>query len=284
MRCYMNSLFGSSPRGRGTVLYVVDGAFDLPVHPRVGGEQFSRAIQNLRSSGSSPRGRGTGMVLGVGIPLVRFIPAWAGNRNIQMLGGIVPAVHPRVGGEQTTEKMPGVSGKGSSPRGRGTARNQSAATCQTRFIPAWAGNRWLPWLILCCPPVHPRVGGEQDEGERAILPSIGSSPRGRGTGRGPETENCFRRFIPAWAGNSELGEITSAVRAVHPRVGGEQAEQVIRAQALAGSSPRGRGTGCGVRSSRRIRRFIPAWAGNRKLMRSTSPLAMVHPRVGGEQS
>ena len=51
--------------------------------------------------------------------------------------------------------------------------------------------------------VHPRVGGEQIPNLFMIAIPVGSSPRGRGTdlaiGCGPED----RRFIPAWAGNSQ---------------------------------------------------------------------------------
>ena len=49
-----------------------------------------------------------------------------------------------------------------------------------------------------------------------------------------------------------------------------------------GSSPRGRGTHMLAELEAEGLRFIPAWAGNTKMLagrRSTSP---VHPRVGGE--
>ena len=70
---------GSSPRGRGTYLYLRDDLVDLrfipawagnipgprgfstprPVHPRVGGEHCSEIAFAVPCTGSSPRGRGT---------------------------------------------------------------------------------------------------------------------------------------------------------------------------------------------------------------------------------
>ena len=71
---------------------------------------------------------------------------------------------------------------------------------------------------------------------------------------------------------------------VHPRVGGEHADDPDDPRRGNGSSPRGRGTLELALSARRPDRFIPAWAGN------TVPAALfhrnisVHPRVGGEHA
>ena len=54
-------------------------------------------------------------------------------------------------------------------------------------------------------------------------------------------------------------------------------------RALPGSSPRGRGT-AGAKARRlNNRRFIPAWAGNRRRRMMQAIRFSVHPRVGGEQ-
>ena len=50
-----------------------------------------------------------------------------------------------------------------------------------------------------------------------------------------------------------------------------------------GSSPRGRGTGERLVAHIGVKRFIPAWAGNRIQPHSRNIAAAVHPRVGGEQ-
>ena len=90
---------GSSPRARGTELYIDDtpgvsrfipaGAGNSerphfwpvwpPVHPRGRGEQLTSADEAVNPSGSSPRARGTELLQGAdGLPQ-RFIPAGAGN-------------------------------------------------------------------------------------------------------------------------------------------------------------------------------------------------------------
>ena len=152
---------GSSPRGRGTdeaPTGRMEGARFIPawagnstrkvrqpiaraVHPRVGGEQFFvRRVVRLWV-GSSPRGRGTVGGRGASPSFCRFIPAWAGNSIAVLTGAVAMAVHPRVGGEQTRDNRAQTVRNGSSPRGRGTDRDQRPPLAQARFIPAWAGNR-----------------------------------------------------------------------------------------------------------------------------------------------
>ena len=111
---------GSSPRMRGTVvaplaLHAVlrfipahagnsapcavartDGA----VHPRACGEQRAQFEQEYLCSGSSPRMRGTAQETGRKWPLLRFIPAHAGNRASSASRTTCRAVHPRACGEQ----------------------------------------------------------------------------------------------------------------------------------------------------------------------------------------
>ena len=173
-----------------------------PVHPRVGGEQQAQWEQLLKFAGSSPRGRGTGRQVDlVGIEF-RFIPAWAGNRRVVTRGFTRHTVHPRVGGEQSSDTVPPICADGSSPRGRGTVARLDPAPRLDRFIPAWAGNRPLRPGLSPGSSVHPRVGGEQWAPRGVPFLPLGSSPRGRGTGPCQPVVDPAGRFIPAWAGNS----------------------------------------------------------------------------------
>ena len=99
-----------------------------------------------------------------------------------MLDGPTRAVHPRVGGEQAHIAERKRHGDGSSPRGRGTVLRVEGRSTDIRFIPAWAGNRMSQPPPTACPPVHPRVGGEQGKAMAPNTVDVGSSPRGRGTG------------------------------------------------------------------------------------------------------
>ena len=133
-------------------------------------------------------------------------------------------------------------------------------------------------------PVHPRVCGEQHLSFNSTLITRGSSPRVRGTGI-----ECFAlyadpRFIPACAGNSGNTLGFDNVRAVHPRVCGEQSGTVWRSLSGIGSSPRVRGTDKIETRGPPARRFIPACAGNRVKRSYSRLMRTVHPRVCGEQA
>ena len=73
-------------------------------------------------------------------------------------------------------------------------------------------------------------------------------------------------------------------RPVHPRVCGEQALAAAGVICHYGSSPRVRGTGLPGWPDWRLKRFIPACAGNRLIRSRAQRRASVHPRVCGEQA
>ena len=118
---------------------------------------------------------------------------------------------------------------------------------------------------------------------RLLVGLDGSSPHGRGTEHDQQQTVNWRRFIPAWAGNSRARMRCSVRPSVHPRMGGEQLPGPPKYPATPGSSPHGRGT---VRPSLQALskpRFIPAWAGNSLGVSFFRLGVSVHPRMGGEQ-
>ena len=90
--------------------------------------------------------------------------------------------------------------------------------------------------------VHPRLRGELLNGAPLSQDQGGSSPLTRGTQK-TAAEGCRnKRFIPAYAGNSE-GRISRARPfAVHPRLRGELQQIPIVDYLNNGSSPLTRGT------------------------------------------
>ena len=70
------------------------------------------------------------------------------------------------------------------------------------------------------------------------------------------------RFIPAYAGNSEVISPSQAEKLVHPRLRGELTKILISEAIPVGSSPLTRGTRKIRALSSGITRFIPAYAGN----------------------
>ena len=217
---------GPSPRGRGN-----------PRTPSNGADGYNYG-------GPSPRGRGTptSNAMLEHPNQLRSIPAWAGNTV--GLGLILRhgPVHPRVGGEHSLLRVSYATAHGSSPRGRGTRRQQGQLAPAGRFIPAWAGNTTIRIASSSLATVHPRVGGEHAIERETRMMHDGSSPRGRGTPSTAPVCACSYRFIPAWAGNTQYGPGVCLLISVHPRVGGEHLFAEHREHVAIGSSPRGRGT------------------------------------------
>ena len=132
-------------------------------------------------------------------------------------------------------------------------------------------------------PVHPRVCGEQRVPRKWRAVDHGSSPRVRGTGFAVHVVDIEWRFIPACAGNSRRPCSCTRCQPVHPRVCGEQIDQIREFRRQRGSSPRVRGTECPLLSPLPTRRFIPACAGNSLQKDICHGRGPVHPRVCGEQ-
>ena len=91
---------------------------------------------------------------------------------------------------------------------------------------------------------------------------VGSSPHARGTLRRMDQPDWCERFIPACAGNATPAAFNAALSTVHPRMRGERGHGDGARHGVGGSSPHARGTRPRDRRGRRLRRFIPACAGN----------------------
>ncbi len=131
--------------------------------------------------------------------------------------------------------------------------------------------------------VHPRARGEQRAPVSVVKLVAGSSPRTRGTATRRNPHRPPGRFIPAHAGNRSRTNTRWPTVAVHPRARGEQVIGGDGHAAGSGSSPRTRGTVDLARPRLRLRRFIPAHAGNRRPASGTCATWPVHPRARGEQ-
>ena len=241
-----------------------------------------RILLNLADNGSSPRVRGTLGQLFLNIFRRRFIPACAGNTEMPAPDMPDAAVHPRVCGEHGMARLLPLFGRGSSPRVRGTHRRARLCNRPMRFIPACAGNTIVWWAFIDVLSVHPRVCGEHALLQQRRLTLIGSSPRVRGTLAGATQNDSTRRFIPACAGNTLHAVNQHVAGTVHPRVCGEHTIRLSMIGRKVGSSPRVRGTRFQTQLVVKVKRFIPACAGNTEDATSESTCDSVHPRVCGE--
>ena len=154
------------------------------------------------------------------------------------------------------------------------------------FIPTHAGNTSAPAVAQVCRAVHPHARGEHAALAANAGGIFGSSPRTRGTHRRRPPSLSLQRFIPTHAGNTSPCKTKSPKYPVHPHARGEHKRFENAALAMAGSSPRTRGTRA-VRINRDAqRRFIPTHAGNtaRTSVSTRCPVRSVHPHARGEHS
>ena len=172
-------------------------------HPRVGGENAAAEGRLRLTQGSSPRGRGKLISAVADRRPDRLIPAWAGKTTPRSTRPGARWAHPRVGGENTKTRMsPGLT-VGSSPRGRGKHFALIDVLFEERLIPAWAGKTILSPGLNCAHRAHPRVGGENGQGDGLSAVARGSSPRGRGKLVVVVLGVVEFGLIPAWAGKTQ---------------------------------------------------------------------------------
>ncbi len=299
---WSGSRIGSSPRMRGTRLFIVAfmprprfipahagntwtticGTLWRTVHPRACGEHLLYADATQSVTGSSPRMRGTQSLCQIQFIQNRFIPAHAGNTTPHHQPPLPSPVHPRACGEHSDRRTQALIASGSSPRMRGTPISYRPAAAITRFIPAHAGNTIDRPNMQNVIPVHPRACGEHAAADGGDRDTIGSSPRMRGTRQTDCQNHGAPRFIPAHAGNTQNGVRVIDHQSVHPRACGEHTRLIRYLLVDHGSSPRMRGTPQRDPRADQRRRFIPAHAGNTSCCRSQASILAVHPRACGE--
>ena len=218
----------------------------IAVHPRACGERLFSLPARQGGTGSSPRLRGTQIAAGLGVANDRFIPAPAGNAIPTNSTFPPSSVHPRACGERLLPCVMLRVGAGSSPRLRGTPGRAPLQPAPCRFIPAPAGNARSGGYCSSGWPVHPRACGERSVATAIADGISGSSPRLRGTRCHRRRSRRSERFIPAPAGNAIVNPVSHPSEPVHPRACGERAASRAQSTHVAGSSPRLRGTRCGI--------------------------------------
>ncbi len=190
-------------------------------HPRSRGEHIRCRADGVCARGSSPLARGTPQFRCPQEPLVRLIPARAGNTSGALRFRRAAPAHPRSRGEHGTPSSGSLSVSGSSPLARGTHVSKAVPPKTVRLIPARAGNTQPVASSTLCLTAHPRSRGEHEPTPLRALETCGSSPLARGT---PEVLRSIRskaRLIPARAGNTLMQALRLSVPSAHPRSRGE---------------------------------------------------------------
>ena len=153
---------GSTFRGSGGNVPYAD-------HPRIRGEHKNCPYDAKIDQGSSPHTRGAPTIAGVGVGLVRIIPAYAGSTDSSIVSHFSFPDHPRIRGEHRVEPDQAVRAAGSSPHTRGAPRRRAAQSQGKRIIPAYAGStlgnpcntkdRRRDYTSFPLPVTHPSGGG-----------------------------------------------------------------------------------------------------------------------------
>ena len=199
-----------------------------------------------------------------------------------MLKDIAGSVYPRWRGEHWQNKHRGTRGAGLSPLARGTLDQAVLFFQRRRFIPAGAGNTPKEIASQLNLPVYPRWRGEHKIHIDKHRVCIGLSPLARGTLYYNRWTRYGARFIPAGAGNTNMGSAVNEIKTVYPRWRGEH-EAISKTPAIAaGLSPLARGTPGVERQMTEKERFIPAGAGNTSPLLTPGKSAAVYPRWRGE--
>ena len=170
--------------------------------------------------GLSPRGRGKLGQRPKVVPLMRSIPAWAGETGRAFHWPDVAGVYPRVGGGNSAAEVGGAAYPGLSPRGRGKPGGFRSGGNDNGSIPAWAGETRATGRPGKEARVYPRVGGGNRVMRGLDKNKGGLSPRGRGKRCCPIRPASASWSIPAWAGETLLIAHAPNPTTVYPRVGG----------------------------------------------------------------
>ena len=165
--------------------------------------------------------RGTPGIGGRSVYECRIIPAYAGNTRHTTGHRSAQRDHPRICGEHYPQVTVSDGQQGSSPHMRGTRHRRTGRGPVEGIIPAYAGNTRTSLLVSRSWRDHPRICGEHSYTVGALGWATGSSPHMRGTRLGAGHSMLLSGIIPAYAGNTLIGIITSGVGRDHPRICGE---------------------------------------------------------------
>ena len=233
------------------------------------------------AEGPSPRARGSLRRRHGYRPPGGSIPASAGEPSARLYKPRTPQVHPRERGGAATVGTPSARSRGPSPRARGSPGARPLEARPRGSIPASAGEPAGRGERCRGVRVHPRERGGAGDVWYRRRAGDGPSPRARGSRDVPIAALLAHGSIPASAGEPPSGRTCHARQRVHPRERGGAAANAARHGAVAGPSPRARGSPRSSRCAASARRSIPASAGEPMRLRGCRLKARVHPRERG---
>ena len=149
-------------------------------HPRVCGENGTRASKKRAPCGSPPRMRGKPSKTKQKQAKARITPAHAGKTTSVPLNNPLWTDHPRACGENASIVLYFATLVGSPPRMRGKRIRYSTSRAMRRITPAHAGKTTPSRTRMAAISDHPRVCGENISYSIPPITLLGSPPRVRG--------------------------------------------------------------------------------------------------------
>ena len=211
-----------------------------------------------------------------------LIPAHAGKTSARPPTATGGTAHPRSRGENGTRSDLAYVTEGSSPLTRGKREAETGERVLGGLIPAHAGKTSRP-----CPPApggwaHPRSRGENRSRRERKPATTGSSPLTRGKRVAVGGRCNVGGLIPAHAGKTDTGGVSTYGHGAHPRSRGENHGVQSRIVNQTGSSPLTRGKPQSEQPISGTSGLIPAHAGKTGGCRPRVPRRAAHPRSRGE--
>ena len=253
--------YGSSPHARGARLRAQEGGHRerlIPAcagstrtsttsgmrswaHPRMRGEHADQYSVPSSRVGSSPHARGARAGPRRPGRIGRLIPACAGSTPAPSDRRSRPPAHPRMRGEHADRAEAADGEGGSSPHARGAHTALAVHGRGLRLIPACAGSTRTGRHMSRASTAHPRMRGEHPQPGDVEPEAPGSSPHARGAPHDGGAGPFSRRLIPACAGSTNGGPLSTFPSAAHPRMRGEHSAKRRNSPPWLGSSPHARG-------------------------------------------
>ena len=194
-----------------------------------------------KGKGSSPHARGAPLVDAHIWGFPGIIPACAGSTLATSPCSRCRRDHPRMRGEHSAPSLPPFTHRGSSPHARGARRGEPRRLDVAGIIPACAGSTSRNHPLRQAGRDHPRMRGEHSCTSIEGHQNEGSSPHARGAQPRRPDALAQAGIIPACAGSTLMGSLTTKAAWDHPRMRGEHFLTKMLRNFNTGSSPHARG-------------------------------------------
>ena len=164
-------------------------------------------------------------------------------------------------GEDGIKNIDGYSNFGSPPHARGRLESCHSHFDELGITPACAGKTAEGALVGAAREDHPRMRGEDAMEWVSDILGKGSPPHARGRPSRARSGDRLGGITPACAGKTPSGAHPRPPATDHPRMRGEDEEEVVGSSRNAGSPPHARGRLVRAKTKRTFRRITPACAG-----------------------